>query len=59
MTLQLLVADETDTAPDEVPFSAQAETMLTPWACGLQDDSTQCTADRCADIVPELMVELI
>ena len=57
--MQLLVAGDADAAPDEVPFSAQADPMLTPWACGFPDDSSVCTADRCADIVPELMVELI
>jgi hypothetical protein len=59
------------TTPDAVPEAdsrAGAATdpvahddlpMLTPWACGLIDDGEAGAADRCADIIPELMVELI
>jgi hypothetical protein len=36
-----------------------AEAALTPWACGCTDDPVVCNDERCADIVPELMVELI
>jgi hypothetical protein len=36
-----------------------AEGALTPWACGCTDDASVCNDERCADIVPELMVELI
>ena len=36
-----------------------SQPMYTPWACGLDDDAVDCDDDRCRDIMPELMVELI
>jgi hypothetical protein len=36
-----------------------AEGALTPWACGCTDDPVVCNDERCADMLPELMVELI
>ena len=32
---------------------------LTSWACGCSDDVVACNHERCADIVPELIIELI
>lgn len=58
------------TNPDAVPNDADADAgseatvhpdspMLTPWACGLIDEVGTGDPDRCVDILPELMVELI
>jgi hypothetical protein len=60
------------TNPDAVPNDDDADAdagpratahadspMLTPWACGLIDEVGAGDPDRCVDIIPELMVELI
>jgi hypothetical protein len=44
---------------DFEPALRPSEPMFTPWACGLHDDAIACDDDRCKDIMPELMVELI
>jgi hypothetical protein len=32
--------------------------MFTPWACGL-DEASEASSERCSDLMPELMVELL
>lgn len=55
----MTVLVETDAVPDEASDPGARGAMLTPWACGLEEDAAGCDADRCGDIMPELMVELI
>ncbi len=51
---------EADVVVEEVETVRRAnESMFTPWACGLGEDKIVGQADRCSDIIPELIVELI
>lgn len=60
----MLVLTEADAARDEVDATAQTDVatrdqMLDRWACGFADEAEAGDHDRCADIIPELMIELI
>ena len=58
----MLVLTNPDAVPDDDDAEATAHPdspMLTPWACGLIDEVGAGDPDRCVDIIPELMVELI
>lgn len=62
----MLVLTTPGAVPDDADANAGADAtahpdsrMLTPWACGLIDETVNGDDDRCTDIMPELMVELI
>ena len=62
----MLVLTNPHAAPNDADVDAGSDAsahtdspMLTPWACGLLDEVGTGDADRCVDIMPELMVELI
>ncbi len=62
----MLILTTPDAVSDDADAEAGADTtahsgspMLTPWACGLIDEVGTSDPDRCVDILPELMVELI
>jgi hypothetical protein len=50
--------EEREAADDSAVASAASRPHLEAWACGL-DSSDPSAAERCRDIKPELMVELL
>jgi len=53
-----LLPEDTIVPADDEARPLLAGPMFTPWACGL-DEPEEAGADRCTDIIPELMVELL
>ena len=58
MLARPLLAEDTIVPADDEVRPVVPEPMFTPWACGL-DEPEEAGADRCTDIIPELMVELL